>query len=181
MHYCITDPLYLEVTLQEYGIRLEKLESTMEAVLERLTKIEASLLNASQAPPPLSLANPPPRRHMLPGLYADTITSPPPPPPRRIAAAPTTKRLPAQALTPTSSSSKQSFSKALPSSVINKDMLTPANLVIQQNPRLAGKEGKMSTSAQLLAKESSFRDVMVSVLPMAMEENPAYPRKNWMS
>jgi hypothetical protein len=33
-------------------------------------------------------------------------------------------------------------------------MLTSANLVIQQNQVLAGKEGKMGTLAQLLAKET---------------------------
>ena len=42
-----------------------------------------------------------------------------------------------------------------------KDILTPANLVIQQNQGLAGKEGKMGTLAQLLAKESFFSEDVI--------------------
>ena len=50
--------------------------------------------------------------------------------------------------------------------------------MIQRNQGLAGKEGKMSTLAQLLAKESFFgEDMMVQCTTYGYGEKPGLPKK----
>ena len=147
------------MTLQEYGVQLDKLEGTIEAFSERVARIEGSLFHLSPAA---------------------TSSIPPPVPPRgnSFPQRPLPPQVETNATSPYASFiNKQSSSRVLPSSVINKDDLTPASLVIKQYEGLAGKEAKMSTLTQLLAKESFFGEqVMVKCTTFGCEEKPGLPR-----
>ena len=240
---CCADPLLLELTVQEYGRRIETLEATVEKLVKTVESLQsqhtcaepplplppqcpiirglppstappATYINVPEAPPlpprcpavrNTLASNAPPERYEN---VAEVLPPPRPPryippprlhPPRRSPSPvrldeyenldnsltdvlANDDRLPPHPPKPQShQKAKNAPKRALPSTSVDKSKLTPAQEVIANNVGLVGKDGKMTTLAVLLARESFFgEEVMGFCTAKGHADKPALPHAELM-
>ena len=213
------DPLLLEITVEEYGVRLSKLETKMAEVdqkLESITRIQEYFIHTFQIPPHVAYPQPLPEEGQLPpplppkptSAATSSLPSHPQshgslPPPLLPKPTPTgTSWTPTNAYTPlpptaygclpppfaTSRPSRPMLDHPaqttpakslgrLQSSVIDKRVLVPADVVLTKYPGLIGKEGKTGELACKLARESFFgEELMAKCTASGYADKPGLPQ-----
>ena len=71
--------------------------------------------------------------------------------------------------------------RSLPSTAIDKTQLVPAEEVLARNGQFVGKEGKLTTLAIVLARESFFGDDVLKICtPKGHVDKPALPHQELM-
>ena len=71
--------------------------------------------------------------------------------------------------------------RSLPSTAIDKTQLVPAEEVLARNGQFIGKEGKVTTVAVVLARESFFGDDVLKICtPKGHVDKPALPHQELM-
>ena len=215
------DPLLLEVTVEEYGVRLNKLEMKMAEVdekLESITRIQQYLIHTFQIPPhvaypqslPVDGQLPPPlppkptsaadtslpvhsqslpsHGPLLPPLppkptpngtsWTPNAYTPPPPTAHGYLPPPFASSQPSRPMLDHSSQTKHAKSLGrLQSSVIDKRVLVPVDVVLTKYPGLIGKEGKTGKLACKLAREAFFGDeLMARCTATGYADKPGLPQ-----
>lgn len=166
--------------LEKLEDTVARLEMTVRGLLQSLPHPIPSTPSATPAPLP-SAALPP---HSLP------FTPQPPShsPPRPLAPLPSTTPQPPQhspprpAVTPQPLQRPPPSGRQLSSDIIHKSVLSSVSDVVQSNPDLVGKEGKMGTMAVILAREAFFgEEVMGMCTAKGYGDKPGLPLKELMA